>query len=216
MSEGTAQTNESVSALVDGELSPADSEAVIEQVTRDEALRARWTRYFAGRAALTGRSAAIGADFADRVQQRLAAEPVVIGPLARSPRPRSGWFGASQRITGLAVAASVGVIALAGLLTLRDAAGPEPLPGAEIALEDRVTTEGGVQTASRDRVFAPILRPSGLSTVSVPVGARAETMDPALSVLLEEYVTTHAVFAGSAEMPGLIQSGRLAGHRPDH
>ncbi len=216
MSEVTAQTDEAVSALIDGELSPADSEAVIEQVTRDEALRARWTRYFAGRAALAGRSAPIGADFADRIEARLASEPVVIGPLARSSRRRSGWFGASRRVTGFAVAASVGAIALAGLLTLREAAGPQPMPGAEIALEDRVTTEGMVQTASRNSVFAPILRPSGLSTVSVPVGARAEAVDPALSALLEEYVTTHAVFAGSAQMPGLIQSGRLAGHRPDH
>lgn len=216
MSEGTPQANESVSALIDGELSPGDSDAVIKMVAGDDELRARWTRYHAGRAALRGRSASISPDFADRIQQHVAAEPVVIGPLARRSGRGQGWSRLGQRATGFAVAASVGALALAGLLTLRDAAGPAPVGSTEIALGEEARVEAPAQVVSRGGVTAPMLRPSGITTASVPVGARAPEIDPALSALLGEYVTTHAVFAGSSGMPGLIRSGRLAGHRPDH
>ena len=209
MAEGTQPSREAMSALVDGELPSAEAERLIERVREDEELRARWTRYHAGRAALAGHPARLSANFAERVHARLQEEPAIAGPLARrSPRIR-GWRPSGQGMIGFAVAASVGAVTLAGLLTLRDAqdTGVSPSSTAPVA-----ELTGGERVAG---VPVPMLRPDGLATVSasIPQGAASgPTIDPEW---MDEYVTSHAVMSAGGSMPGLIHSGRLAGYQAD-
>lgn len=211
MKVGQNQSEEAVSALVDGELSGAEAERLIDRVSVEPELRARWTRYHAGRAALSGTGGLISPDFAHRVGARLAAEPSITGPLGRRRRNTTGWRPAGKSLTSLAVAATVGVLALGGLLALRD--GSSPSSPATPDVDPVARFEPASSGATIDRVAVPLLRPGGLATVAVPVGGTAPR-DAELQTLFDEYVTTHAVFSAGGDMSDLIQSGRLAGHQP--
>lgn len=69
--------DESLSALIDGELDPAEAQHLLDQIKRDPALREAWTRQHLLRAALRRQLPASGAhDIAARVAERLHAEVV--------------------------------------------------------------------------------------------------------------------------------------------
>jgi negative regulator of sigma E activity len=215
MAEGKQGGNEAVSALVDGEVPLAEAGRIIDRVGADDDMRARWTRYHAGRAALAGHPARLSADFADRVHARLQAEPVIAGPLARRSKSAWNWRPSGQGMLSLAVAAGVGVVALSGLLALRGTQDTTQLPPSTAApVAEVAPTERSLEVPTAG-VPVPMLRPDGLATVSAPIRREAPAVSASQPDWLDEYVTSHAVMAAGGDMPGLIHSGRLAGYQSD-
>ena len=122
MSEDSKETDskELLSALVDGQVEPRQLRPGIDALLRDADLRSAWTRYWLISDVLQHNiTGAVESDLFERVQRSVKAEPAIF-----SPRPRH-WSRKRPAI-GLALAASVAVVALLGLLTLGDRPGDNP------------------------------------------------------------------------------------------
>jgi negative regulator of sigma E activity len=135
---------ETLSALLDGECSPAELDLLLRQMNQDPATRQRFARLALGQEIRRGiRVPDIPADFADKVVAALperpdpaAARPTLV-PLA----PRRSW----QPLAGLAAAAAVGAVAVLVMkpdpapmaTTAVPVAQAEPQPEADTALADQ-------------------------------------------------------------------------------
>lgn len=106
---------ESLSALVDGELTGVQADRVLDRVLRDPELREQWRRHHLVCAVLSGRATA--PRHADRLAARVAAalaEVPVRHTTPRAQRHRRGWLP-------VALAASLAVIAVvAGLSVVEE------------------------------------------------------------------------------------------------
>ena len=77
--------NEHVSALMDGEMSEADTGRLLDQLQRDAGLRTCWARYHLISDALRNDlTCHIKHNVANRVIQALASEPVHLSPRRRN------------------------------------------------------------------------------------------------------------------------------------
>lgn len=215
-------SDEAFSALIDGELPDTEAEGLIDRMSAEPDLRARWTRYHASRAALAGAVPdRVRPDFARRVEQALAVEPPINGPLARRRIPAwrsTAGSGRIRPVVGFAAAASLATLALAVVLAVRDSGAPEPVRTverpADAALVDPALAGGST-------LMIPRLGPSGLTIAGIPIapamaGDRAHPdvpNDQDARDRLDAYLATHAAFSATDDMPGLLQSGRFAGHR---
>lgn len=97
---------EQISALVDGELPPAERDALVARMERESGLADTWRRYQLIHAALQ-HEAPSAVDLSAGVMAALYDEPVVLAPRAlpaRQPLWRRTWVRAAG---GMAVAASV-------------------------------------------------------------------------------------------------------------
>jgi len=113
------QRDEQLSALVDGELGPAEGRFLVRQMANDEQARAAWHRYHMIGEAARGGDCVPSMDLADRVRAALADEPALgdiqdeqatstVVQLARWKRP----------LVTLALAASLAMVAV---LVMREA-----------------------------------------------------------------------------------------------
>ena len=112
---------EDLSALIDGYLSQQAAYRLIDLSITDPTLRAAWTRYhLIGDALRYNLPKKTRLDLAKQVSSALESEPILLVPRQRS------WRGAIP-IAGLAIAASVAMVAVLGLYKAdRGAIGPEP------------------------------------------------------------------------------------------
>lgn len=136
---------ESLSALLDGECTPSELEAVLRQLDREPALRQRFDRLARAREAVRGtRMRRLPADFADRVMARLDGEPVAAAP------ERPVW----RPLAGLALAAAVATVAVLALRPDRDLA-PGAMPAATPAAAAGLTAQpDAAQARLRDYLIA--------------------------------------------------------------
>lgn len=117
--------HETLSALLDGECSPAELDLVLKRLDQDPALRARFSRMSFAQQLLRGVGVRpVPADFADRV---MAALPARTSRATVLPRRAMAW----QPLAGLAAAAAVGGVAVLAAQP-RPAAAP-PAPMAEVS-----------------------------------------------------------------------------------
>lgn len=90
------------SAMVDGEVSPEEARQWLQDWSRDERAREDWhTFHLIGdvlRSDEMARTASHDQALLQRVQQALQAEPVVIGPPVRAPRPRRRLWAATAAV----------------------------------------------------------------------------------------------------------------------
>jgi negative regulator of sigma E activity len=120
-------TEETLSALLDGECSPAELDALLEAMDRDPRLKDRYSRLCLARDTRQGaRYRRADIQFADRVVAALDREP---GPRVVTFRPRRTlplrfW----RPLAGLAAAAAIGAVAV---LAVRPSADPAPLTVAQ-------------------------------------------------------------------------------------
>ena len=147
------QNREAVSALLDDELHGSAVDDVVDRLATDESLRYLAARYQLISASLRGEGIEQRPlDVADAVRARLAEEPTVL-----APRRRRDNTNLRRTAAGMAIAASVTVVAI-GLLprgaevpgdasmTLAEAPTPEPaVPVMRVASEQSVVGAG--QTA---------------------------------------------------------------------
>lgn len=179
------QIREQISALVDGELAGAEQRLLLERLTRDPALRAHWANYQLISDSLRQSLAPLtDPGLAERVMAAVEAEPA-----QRAARP-SRWLDVLKPVAGLAVAASVAVVAV---LTLQ---APEVAPpgaaGTQVAA-----------TAPAPADYARLAPPS-------PVVPVAQSPDR-----LNEYLVNHSEYAASGGMPGMLPHVRIVGYERD-
>lgn len=101
---------ERVSALVDGELDRADAVRLLGEVADDPELRRGWERYHLISDAVRGRAASHipATELFERVRRDIQAEPTIY-------RLSAFRSGAARPLAGLALAASVAVVAVLGV-----------------------------------------------------------------------------------------------------
>jgi len=112
----TTTHKELISALVDGELTGSDLNKALDLLTNDDEFREQWQRYQNNRDALQGHSVDIHVDLVGRVSSALHDEPthhVKIEKAAVIPFPKQVW----KQAAGLAMAASVGAIAMVSVIS---------------------------------------------------------------------------------------------------
>lgn len=117
--------NEQLSALLDGELPPEETTLLLKRLGREAELAQRLTRYRLCGDVLRGERAQPRADFTMRVSAAIAAEPPLAPPRAAGRRP--GGVRWLAPLAGLAVAASVAVVAVLVLRLSPGAGSPQPL-----------------------------------------------------------------------------------------
>lgn len=190
MHENDRDDAELLSALMDDELSSRERGALFRRLEREPALQARWARYHAARAALTAGAVQLAPGFSDRVRDAREREPSVLAP-GRAAAPRPAWV---RPLAGVAIAASVALVAIGGLSLLRGPLAPEP----------SITVADGGRTAVSDHDPAAIT-PVAASTRP---GAAETTTEPVRKRLLL-YLASHNEYAGAVEVPTVIPYGRL-------
>lgn len=145
-----------ISAMMDGELGAQELDEPLSAIASDREARESWRTYHLISDALRG-DVALPAGCAQRVAERLAQEPALIGPLpaqVRAPaRPR--WFIPAALAASVAAVAFVGWVALApqqrtpSVAPVPIAKAPPPAPRA--AEPVRVVP---VTSATQDYLFA--------------------------------------------------------------
>jgi sigma-E factor negative regulatory protein RseA len=141
---------EDLSSLIDGELDPHESAAVLDALCRDAELQRRWSDLqLVGDALRSTEVAACHVDgFCARVKNALADEPTVLAPRAGRPAAVRRYA-----IPGVAVAASVAAIAFVAVPLLRAPAADmtaqtQPSPAPISAPMVARTDEAGARAAS--------------------------------------------------------------------
>jgi negative regulator of sigma E activity len=188
-----ANPGEHLSALLDGELPPEQTDFLLKRVRRDAELRGTLQRYRLVGDTLRGERVQARPDFMLRVSAAIAAEPALPAPNARPGRRSAAALRWLKPVAGLAVAASVASVAV--VVMQRD-------PG---------TVAGGsspalVAATTATRASVPAAAPAPLSPVPAPlIAAPSLTGEPA------SYVTPPA-----GRGVGVIPPAQLASYVVAH
>ena len=212
------ELEESLSALMDGELPPDEARRVLDAVLEDPALRARWAAWQRVGAALAGQHPARSGDLAARVQAALEGEPrpavrtpPVAAPVPPAPvRPRRGH--GARRVLALA-ASGAAVAVLVAVVATRERTPPAPLARAP-ATHD---APPGPLARAPDAQPAP---PEPLPQAPASHGAAAsqrmawDDAGPAVSRRLNAYLLNHNDYL-SGGVRGLLAYARVVGYDGD-
>jgi sigma-E factor negative regulatory protein RseA len=180
-----------LSAMFDDELPAAECELLARRLSRDEELRARWSRYAAIGATIRAEGGArLNAELARRVSVAISSEPSVVAePESDSPRPRQSlrWLGSRlwAPVGGVAVAASV---AAAAILWVRFESPPQTLAAS--------STGGTGVGQSADSAVAP--------SYVVPKTLPRRAIVP--STQLANYVVAHSEFSSPVNRRNLLSA----------
>jgi negative regulator of sigma E activity len=193
--------NEQLSALLDGELAPEETELLMKRLARDSGLRATLGRYALCGEALraTAPFSRPRADLASRISAAIMADPTP-APVARTPSRVVGWL---KPVAGLAVAATVAALAV---LVLGRAPGSGTVAPSVVAVN--ATPTAPLATAVTTPTAAP-LGAGGTEPASyITPAARRATVAAIPAAELANYLVAHAqyssLFARRAVMSGLI------------
>ena len=190
-----------LSAMFDGELPAAECELLSRRLTREENLRATWSRYAVIGAALRAEPVArVNPNFARRVSAGLQAAPAAAaaGTSARLSRPwRSAALGA-----GLAAG-----VAGAAIMLLRSG-----LPATQDSLVayTPTVTRAALPASASIQAVSVTTRPSLASVsssnepASYVVPPRSSSTTPAVSVSLANYVLAHSAVMSPLSRPNVV------------
>jgi len=181
-----------LSAMFDNELPAAECELLARRLSRDDELKARWSRYAAISATLRAEGGArLNANLAVRVSQAISVEPAVITkpepiaqPLPRKFAPR--WL---MPVGGVALAASV---AAAAILFLRYES-----PLQQVAQTPPVATTIQTLVARSVGTAAP-------DSYTVPKTLPRRSIVP--STQLANYVVAHSEFSSPVNRRNLLSA----------
>ncbi|MFT5175374.1 MAG: negative regulator of sigma E activity [Gammaproteobacteria bacterium] len=199
--------DESLSALVDGEMPHASAQRLVDRLLGDDELRERWRRHHIISAALSSQHALIVADeeLASRVSAALDAEPV---PLPRPTRRALSW--------GLGFAAAAGAAALAVVVTLG-------VSNRQPSLSD--VPPVAVLIASPPGRSAEVAVPAVSAVVAVKTVSNVATADsgrvltrmtwndsrPAVEARLNSYLLDHSEYLADG-VRGMLPYARVVGY----
>jgi sigma-E factor negative regulatory protein RseA len=196
-----------LSAMFDGELPGGECELLARRLTRDDALRAQWSRYsMIGAALRAERGVALHDRVALRVQSAVAKEATygdagadtsrtqIVVPAAGSASGRKSWLRFAYPVAGASIAAGVAAVSI---FWLRDAQGP-----AELNLQASTTAPTTIVLTPE-----PSGSPIAVDTAREPAGSSREAgqySTPAPSSVtsiapparLANYVVAHSEYSG--------------------
>jgi negative regulator of sigma E activity len=213
-------SEEMLSALLDGECTPAEVEALLAEIDRSPTLKARWSRMCATRDALAGTAirhqsldltASIMAALDDAPEAAVNPKVVPLRPRAVAvPAPQPAVAGADRaaarslrrsRIAGLAVAASITAVVAIGGRSLLEA----PVDAA-VASRDAVVAAAPVADPNIVKVSAN----GEISGATADAGAAYWTqVDAETAHQLNGYLLEHNTRTGSG-MGGALGYARIA------
>jgi sigma-E factor negative regulatory protein RseA len=205
-----------LSAMFDGELPASECELLARRLTRDEALRAQWSRFsMIGAALRSERGVALHDRVAWRVQSAVAQEvtygdgtfdsaassqPVAI-PAARKATASARWARFARPVAGASIAAGVAALSI---MWLRTDVGAGADPGSMLASNPVVETPLADTSASERIVLTP--EASGTTVARVPSNGepdvyvtpapRSSAASIALQGRLANYVVAHSEYSG--------------------
>ncbi|GAA0702474.1 hypothetical protein GCM10009104_34840 [Marinobacterium maritimum] len=133
--------NDSISALMDGEVGEFELRRTLEQVADDPELAQQWRRYHVARSALKGEAqAGLKVDISAGVMSALEQEPVYHPSVydrepdaAKPQKPVSRWW---RSVSSMAVAASVTAVVILGAGNFSESPSQTPnfyLPGSSVS-----------------------------------------------------------------------------------
>ena len=201
-------SNEQISAFVDGELRGPARGRVVDALYGSPALRRTWTRYhLIGDAARNVGPVPGAGSIAGNVGAALSREPVV--PF--TPRPRRRWLAP---LPGLAVAAAVAAVAILGIrgLDLDDGGAQPPTiagaPRQDAAERARLSTASDPAAPPVRPLVSATARPAGSETLR---RLRNDATDA--EARLNVYLVNHNEYAGNG-VPGVLPYVRIVGYQP--
>lgn len=190
----TDKIHEQISALLDGELSQAESEMLFRRMENDAELRAVWQRYAMIHDAIHREvPEQFDTGFSSRVMDAIHADA---GSAAAGDSTvdgtRAGVLGSGlnrllKPVAGLAVAASVAAMAIIGLQNIN----------------------GVLDSGEGVSVVAGKADPSGFMKVS---GTRWEIRQPEVAAKLNGYLVNHNEFSSSTNFDGILQYRHIVGY----
>jgi sigma-E factor negative regulatory protein RseA len=204
----TEERDSQLSAMFDGELPGAECELLARRLTRDEALRAQWSRFsMIGAALRAERGVALHDRVAQRVQAAIAKEPSygddadtgatswqAGAAAAASVKTASNtrWARLVRPVAGASIAAGVAALSI---MWMRTDVGPDPM----------LASTSAETPASESIVLTPDAAPSTLAS-NTPGAARASfNGEP------DVYVTP-----APSTSPGIAPPARLANYVVAH
>lgn len=205
---------EQLSALLDGELPPEQTEFLLKRVGRDEHLQATLARYQLVGDTLRGERVRARPDFMLRVSAAIAQEPPLVAPAraaGRAPRPPvARWL---RPVAGLGIAAAVASVAV--FVMQRDPAALPPtatVAATSPAALDPTPSAATAPTLARTGglgggALAPSLTGEPASYVTPPATAGAGVIPPAQ---LASYVVAHSEYSAPLGRRNVL-TGLVAG-----
>jgi len=194
----TNKINEQLSTLVDDELGEHD--AVLDQLTTDPGLQARWSRYHLMRDIITGHmpEQPLG-DIASRISQALEKEPVILAPVHKRKHARKPLPFILKQAGGLAIAATVSAVAV---LTVQHSQDETSNTATQIAAVQPVT-----QTQPQPQIQS---QPSA----QVRYVTDTSGLDTAVQSKLSGYLVNHNEYSVSGQMQGVLPYMRIVSETP--
>jgi len=176
--------HEQLSALMDGELPDQEHELLIRRLKSDTDFQATWSRYhLIGDALRNGLPNQMDTHLAEHITQKIDREPAWH---VAAKRVHNLWF--LKPAAGVAVAASVAVMAL-------------------IAVQQSNNQQGPAETLAPRLVQAPIN--NNLYRVS---GTRWNQAAPEVETHLNGYLVNHSEYSSNTNLQGMLNYARIAGY----
>lgn len=193
----TDHAGEQLSSLVDGELTNADLDRAFEAISRDPDRKRHWTRYHIAVDAMKKSLPRTMApsNFADRVAQAIETEPALLAPSRRPLRISP----VRKQLAGLAVAASVGVVAVLGVQSMRSEDAALPVAQAPAVVAAPIAVSAGI--------------PAGIPTAMVAASDARTPVPAQIQSQLHRYLLNHNQSAFGA--PGMLPYARIVSHGGD-
>lgn len=223
-------SEELLSALLDGECTPAEVEAALAAIERSPALKARWSRMCLTRDALAGVAIARPAfDLADSVMAALDAEPesaahpkvVPLRPRAATPVSAASPASAAavsarntrwQRVAGLAVAASITAVVAIGGRSLIE----QPVEGGVAATQAVASNDSNIVKVGADGTIIGTVPVAMAITETADEGRQWRDLDAATAARLNNLLIEHSNSPGSTGMGSALGIARLTVRAVDY
>ena len=196
--------DERLSSLLDGELSEMERHQALDALERDADLHQRWQRYqLMSDAIRRNLPDHVDNQFSARVMAALESEPTILAPPATKSRAVSA--GLNRRFAGLAVAASVAVVAVLGVQGLYQE-DPTAATGTQQVAKSEVPGNRFVQ-ADKSPVLNPKVNVS--SQVAQVAAERRVTPRKDFDPRLNKYLVNHNQQAAHAGFQGMMPYARI-------
>jgi sigma-E factor negative regulatory protein RseA len=186
------EIREQLSALADDELDDVEQPLLVGRLQRDPELRACLGRYQLIGEVMRGAGAVATLGVADRVQQALADDKPAT---AAAPGKMPLW----KPVAGLAVAASVALVAILTVTSVDETPGNN-VPA--LATADPVPALEQV----------PGSNPSATQVSDKGSDAQWDRLDPEIDKRLSGYLVNHNEYAASRGVQGVMPYVRIVGH----
>ncbi len=190
------QQQQALSALLDGELTAAQANGVLDTLERDPELRGAWERYHLIGGALRGEPVVMAyRDVAEETRARVASEPTVLAPAA----PRARRPSRLAPFAGVALAASAAFLAVLAVPSLFE---PASIPSAASTM---------AQTAEHTAVPESQAAASERFLVGRPF-QRWHVDEPGVASKLDRLLVNHQEYAPATGINGMLPYATLVSY----